>query len=61
VFFDLQRPDWATVEILLLLAAVVVTIARFAPISQAAAWLMVPYACWVAFATSLTIGFAALN
>lgn len=61
VFFELRRPGWAIIEILVLLAAIVVTIWRFAAVSRPAAWLMVPYAIWVAFATSLTIGFAALN
>jgi len=61
VFFELRRPGWAIVEIVVLLVLVVATTVRFAAVSEPAAWMMVPYAVWVAFATSLTIGFAALN
>lgn len=61
VFFAAQRPGWAVVEICILLAAVVLTIARFAPVSRTAAWMLVPYLAWVTYAATLTIGIAVLN
>lgn len=59
-FFAAERPGWAIVEIVCLFAAIVATIAAFRPISRAA-WLLVPYLAWVAYAGSLTIGIAVLN
>ena len=61
VFFAAERPGWATVEIVALLAAVALTIVLFARVSKPAAFLLVPYLVWVAYATSLTIGIAVLN
>lgn len=60
-FFAAERPGWAVVEIALLFVALIATMAYFGPISNGAFWLLVPYACWVAYAASLTIGIAALN
>ncbi len=60
-FFAAERPGWAIVEIAALFVLVVVTILCFRPISSTAAWLLVPYSAWVAYAASLTIGIAALN
>ena len=53
LFFGIRQPLIALVEIVLLLALIVWTMARFAPISSAAAWLLAPYAAWVSFATVL--------
>ena len=61
LFFGLQRPGLALVEILVLLAAVAATTASFFGVHRAAGWLMVPYAGWVAFATYLNAGFWLLN
>ncbi len=61
LFFGLRRPDIAFVEILVLLALIVATIARFAPVSRPAAWLLAPYAAWVAFASALNGAFWWLN
>ena len=60
-FFAAQRPGWAIAEIAGLFVMVLVTMIAFRPISTAAFWLLVPYLVWVAYATSLTIGIAALN
>jgi benzodiazapine receptor len=60
-FFAAQRPGWAIVEIAALFVSVVVTMILFRPISTTAFWMMVPYAAWVLYATSLTIGIATLN
>ncbi|MGL6278173.1 MAG: TspO/MBR family protein [Gaiella sp.] len=53
LFFGWRLPGWALVEIAVLLAAIVFTIVLFARVSATAAWLLVPYAAWVASAASL--------
>jgi translocator protein len=53
VFFGWRLPGWALVEILVLLAAIVATAVLFGRVSSTAAWLLVPYIGWVAFAASL--------
>jgi tryptophan-rich sensory protein len=53
LFFGLQSPGLALIWIVLLLASIVVTIIAARPVSRAAAWLLAPYAAWVAFATFL--------
>lgn len=61
LFFGLHRPGLALVEIVLLLAAILWTMLRFAPISTVAAGLLAPYAAWVLFAAVLNAGFWWLN
>ncbi len=61
VFFGLHRPGLALVVIVLLLAAIAATIWRFARSRPMAGALLAPYAAWVAFATYLNAGYAALN
>jgi len=61
LFFTADLYVAALVDILLLLVAVVATIALFRRTSTTAAWLLVPYVVWVAFATALTIGIVVLN
>jgi benzodiazapine receptor len=61
IFFGLERPGWALVEIVVMLAAILVTIVIFARSSRVAAALLVPYFAWVCFATYLTAGIGALN
>lgn len=53
IFFGLRRPDLAVIEIVMLWASIVATIALFHPISPSAAWLLVPYLAWVSFASAL--------
>ncbi|MDW6023362.1 TspO/MBR family protein [Mesorhizobium sp. BAC0120] len=53
IFFGLQRPGLALVEIVLLWASILATIALFHPQSATAAWLLVPYLAWVSFASAL--------
>jgi benzodiazapine receptor len=60
-FFAAQRPGWAIAEIIVLFALVIATMVAFRPIDRRAFLLMVPYAAWVLYATSLTIGIAVLN
>lgn len=53
VFFGLQSPGGALVEVLALGAAVAATTLSFWRVDRWAGWLMVPYLAWVAFATVL--------
>jgi len=61
VFFGLRKLGWATIEAIVLWAAILACILLFAPISAAAAWLMVPYLAWVSFAVFLTYTMWRLN
>ncbi|GAA4382122.1 TspO/MBR family protein [Nocardioides caricicola] len=61
LFFAAGWYGVALVEIVLLLAAIGVTIAQFWSRSRPAALLLVPYAAWVAFATCLNASIWWLN
>ena len=61
LFFSLQSPGWALVDILVLdltLAALIAVAWRTRRVASALLW---PYAVWVGFATYLNIGFLVLN
>lgn len=51
----------ATAVIVLLAAAIIATILSFHRIDRPAAYILIPYLAWVLYATTLTIGVAALN
>jgi benzodiazapine receptor len=53
LFFGLRSPLAGLVDIVALLALIVATIVAFGRVSALAAWLLVPYLAWVAFATVL--------
>jgi benzodiazapine receptor len=61
LFFGIKNPNFALVEILVLLVAIALTIISFWRISRTAGLLLVPYIAWVMFATSLNVGFWWLN
>ena len=61
IFFRLQRPGVALVEILILLLAIVLTATSFSAYSRQAFWLMMPYLGWVGYATYLNLGLWRLN
>lgn len=61
IFFYAQQPGWALVDIIILWLMIVCTIFYFGKISAAAAWLLVPYICWVSFATILNYSIWKLN
>ena len=61
LFFGLERPGLAFIDILLLWLALVATIAAFRTVSVTAAWLLVPYLAWLSFAAYLNYGFWRLN
>jgi tryptophan-rich sensory protein len=61
VFFNGRLPWVALAVIVVLLGVLVATAFAFARHSRAAAWLLVPYVAWVAYATTLNLGVAVLN
>jgi benzodiazapine receptor len=61
VFFGLHRIGMAVGVIVLLEAAILVTVAAFRRIDRLAAALLVPYALWVGFAAVLNIAVWRLN
>jgi translocator protein len=61
LFFGLERPDFAAMEIIVLLAAILLTAFSFFRISRPAGYLLVPYAAWVSFAAVLNFTLWRLN
>lgn len=61
IFFGWRAPGWAFAEILLLAAAIGVTMRLFARGSRPAAWLLAPYLAWVLFAAALNFSLWRLN
>lgn len=61
IFFGLRRPGLAFAEIILLWISIAALIALFLPWSPFAAYLLVPYAGWVAFAGLLNYHIWRLN
>lgn len=61
IFFGAQAIGGALALIVLLWAAIVLTILVFKKISKPAAWLLVPYIVWVSFATVLNFAIWRLN
>ncbi len=53
LFFGLQRPGWALVDIVVLVIAIAWTARAFHRLVPAAGWLLIPYLAWVAYATTL--------
>lgn len=61
VFFGLRSIGGGLFVIAVLDVAILATIVAFGRSSRPAAWIMVPYACWVGFATALTTELWRLN
>jgi len=61
IFFGLRRPGLALAEVLILLAAILLTTITFSQQSSSASWLMTPYLAWVTYATYLNFGVGRLN
>jgi tryptophan-rich sensory protein len=61
LFFGVQNPFYGLIDIVLLLLAIVATIALFRRVSRAAALLLVPYFLWVAYAAALNARIWSLN
>lgn len=61
LFFRLQRPDWAAVEVVLLAASIAVMLPLVARGSRSAALLLLPYLGWVVLAGVLNWEIVRLN
>lgn len=61
LFFGLRSPFFAFIGILLLWGSVAANLLQFLKISRPAAYLLVPYLCWVTIATGLNAGILLLN
>ena len=61
LFFGLQSPGVALVEILVLWAAILATLLLFRRISREASWLLALYLAWVTFAALLNFEIWRLN
>jgi tryptophan-rich sensory protein len=61
IFFGLQSPTLAFIDILLLWTAILITIISFSKISKKASYLLIPYIIWVTFAAILNLAIIALN
>jgi translocator protein len=61
LFFQLKRPDWALIEVVLLWFSALNLIVATSRFSSRAAWLLAPYLAWVAFAGFLNWSLVRLN
>ena len=61
LFFGLQNPGAAAVEIIVLWVAILATLIAFWKRSKWAGWLLVPYLAWVSYATVLNASIWQLN
>ncbi len=61
LFFGLQRPGLAALEIVVLLAAIIATVIAFFRTYRPAGLLLIPYAAWVSFAVVLNVSIWRLN
>jgi translocator protein len=61
LFFGARRPELALVDIVLMLGAIAAFVWRAWRVDRVAAWLMLPYLGWVAFATALNLAIVLLN
>ena len=61
LFFGLQNPLFAFIEIILLWAAILLTIIYFYKVKKTASYLLIPYLAWVTFAAILNFSIHILN
>ena len=61
IFFGLRQPGWALLDILLLWAAILLTLVAFARVRPLAAGLLAPYLAWVTYAGALNFALWRLN
>ncbi len=61
LFFSLKRPDVAFWEIVILDVVLLLMILVYGKISRLAGWLLVPYFCWLLFATAINAWIAVHN
>lgn len=61
LFFGLENPGGAFVEVVLLWVLILATVRDFARVSKAGAALLAPYLAWVTFASALNLAIWRLN
>lgn len=61
IFFGLQRPGWALVDLSILLVVATITAVRFLPLDRTATLLFLPYLAWLGFAMALNLAIVTLN
>lgn len=61
IFFGMQNPGAAFVEIITMWVFILLTILQFGKLNAVASWLMVPYITWVSFASILNFYIYMLN
>lgn len=61
IFFGLESPLFGFIEIIILWISIAATIWKFHGISRKAAYLLIPYICWVSVAAALNFGVLILN
>lgn len=61
LFFRLERPDWAFVEVIALWLSILALIIGLSSISTTASLLLLPYLAWVSFAAFLNLTIVRLN
>ena len=61
LFFGLQQPIWALIDLLLLDLTLLWIMKRISPVSLFARDLLLPYLIWILYATYLNAGIVALN
>ncbi|MEM4244877.1 MAG: TspO/MBR family protein [Candidatus Nanoarchaeia archaeon] len=61
IFFGMQSPLYAFIEIIILWVFILLTIIHFYKISKPAAYLLIPYILWVSFAAILNFSIYYLN
>jgi translocator protein len=61
LFFGMRRPDWALIEIVPFAGSLVLMMVTVAPLDPRAFWALLPYLCWVSFATLLNVSIVRRN
>jgi benzodiazapine receptor len=61
LFFKLQKPTLAVIEVSLLWGSIILLIWHLRPYARKAAWLLWPYLAWVSFAALLNAAVVRLN
>ena len=61
IFFKFHQLGFAFIEIILMWIFILFSIISFFPISKAASYLLIPYICWVSFASVLNFSIWRLN
>lgn len=61
LFFNLRRPDWASIEVPFLWLSILALMIGLAPLTVTASLLLLPYLLWVTFAAYLNLTIVRLN